>query len=250
MDETKTNDRAGAARGRATSSRGSRPSWPAGPPRRSSARSASFYASVAEVFERWVARRESKHTRRAYRQDVMAFVRVPRDPLARRRDAALHRLGRRRPGLPRPDARRRQGPQDDQPPHRLALELLQVPPGGRLRVPPPDHRPEPGARPVHPPRLVRPARRDQGPLRHPGPAAHGAARRAIRSSTTGTGRSSSSSSTAGPGSAPAAGSRSRTSTRTATRRPSPSTRRATSTAGSGSTSPRPRRSPSTSRRRG
>lgn len=34
----------------------------------------SFYASVAEVFERWVARRESKHTRRAYRQDVMAFV--------------------------------------------------------------------------------------------------------------------------------------------------------------------------------
>ena len=34
----------------------------------------SFYASVAEVFERWVARRDSKHTRRAYRQDVMAFV--------------------------------------------------------------------------------------------------------------------------------------------------------------------------------
>ncbi len=33
----------------------------------------SFYASVAEVFERWVARRESPHTRRAYRQDVMAF---------------------------------------------------------------------------------------------------------------------------------------------------------------------------------
>src|SRR5919107_2270127 len=34
----------------------------------------SFYASVAEVFERWVARRDSKHTRRAYRRDVMAFV--------------------------------------------------------------------------------------------------------------------------------------------------------------------------------
>jgi site-specific recombinase XerD len=33
----------------------------------------SFYSSVAEVFERWVARRESPHTRRAYRQDVMAF---------------------------------------------------------------------------------------------------------------------------------------------------------------------------------
>jgi integrase/recombinase XerD len=34
---------------------------------------ASFYNSVAKVFERWVARRESKHTQRAYRQDVMAF---------------------------------------------------------------------------------------------------------------------------------------------------------------------------------
>src|SRR5919107_996316 len=34
----------------------------------------SYYASVAEVFERWVARRDSKHTRRAYRQDVMAFA--------------------------------------------------------------------------------------------------------------------------------------------------------------------------------
>ena len=66
-------------------------------------------------------------------------------------------------------------PKTDQPPHRLALELLQVPPGGRLRVPAAHHRAEPGPRPVHPPRLVRPARRDQGPLGHPGPAAHGAA---------------------------------------------------------------------------
>src|SRR3982751_5469734 len=46
----------------------------------------SFYAAVAEVFERWVARRESKHTRRAYRQDVMAFcefadVRWPDDAM-------------------------------------------------------------------------------------------------------------------------------------------------------------------------
>ena len=105
------------------------------------------------------------------------------------------------------DARRRPGAQDDQPPHRLALQLLQVPPGGRLGVPPADHRPQPGARPVHPPRLLRPARRDQGPLRHPGPPAHGHARRRLRSSTTATARSSSSSSTAGSGSAPAAGSR-------------------------------------------
>src|SRR3954451_7376362 len=34
----------------------------------------SFYNSVAEIFERWVARRESKHTQRAYKGDVLAFV--------------------------------------------------------------------------------------------------------------------------------------------------------------------------------
>src|SRR5512135_732912 len=35
---------------------------------------ASFYGSVAEIFERWVTRRSSVHTQRAYRQDVMDFV--------------------------------------------------------------------------------------------------------------------------------------------------------------------------------
>jgi len=34
-----------------------------------------FYESVAAIFERWVTRRSSKHTQRAYRQDVMDFVR-------------------------------------------------------------------------------------------------------------------------------------------------------------------------------
>src|ERR1043165_5408080 len=34
-----------------------------------------FYMSVAEIFERWVARRKSHHTQRAYREDVMSFVR-------------------------------------------------------------------------------------------------------------------------------------------------------------------------------
>jgi site-specific recombinase XerC len=34
----------------------------------------SFYGSVAEIFERWVTRRQSVHTQRAYRQDVMDFV--------------------------------------------------------------------------------------------------------------------------------------------------------------------------------
>ena len=35
----------------------------------------SFYASVADIFEAWVARRSSRHTQRAYRSDVMSFVR-------------------------------------------------------------------------------------------------------------------------------------------------------------------------------
>lgn len=34
-----------------------------------------FYSNVASIFELWVNRRESPHTRRAYRDDVMAFVR-------------------------------------------------------------------------------------------------------------------------------------------------------------------------------
>src|SRR5262249_3250588 len=34
----------------------------------------SFYDSVAQIFERWVTRRSSQHTQRAYRQDVLSFV--------------------------------------------------------------------------------------------------------------------------------------------------------------------------------
>ena len=35
----------------------------------------SFYLSVGDIFEIWVTRRSNKHTQRAYRQDVMDFVR-------------------------------------------------------------------------------------------------------------------------------------------------------------------------------
>lgn len=38
-------------------------------------RVSTFYGSVASIFESWVNRRKSEHTRRAYREDVMAFVR-------------------------------------------------------------------------------------------------------------------------------------------------------------------------------
>lgn len=34
-----------------------------------------FYLSVAEIFDKWVRRRPSRHTQRAYRGDVLAFVR-------------------------------------------------------------------------------------------------------------------------------------------------------------------------------
>src|SRR2546421_6342386 len=34
-----------------------------------------FFSSVAQIFEAWVTRRQSLHTQRAYREDVMAFVR-------------------------------------------------------------------------------------------------------------------------------------------------------------------------------
>jgi site-specific recombinase XerD len=33
-----------------------------------------FFLSVAQIFEAWVARRSSRHTQRAYRQDVIAFI--------------------------------------------------------------------------------------------------------------------------------------------------------------------------------
>jgi hypothetical protein len=33
-----------------------------------------FFTSVAAIFEAWVNRRTSEHTRRAYRRDLMAFV--------------------------------------------------------------------------------------------------------------------------------------------------------------------------------
>jgi integrase/recombinase XerC len=39
------------------------------------ARVEDFFFSVASIFEAWVNRRKSEHTRRAYRGDVMAFVR-------------------------------------------------------------------------------------------------------------------------------------------------------------------------------
>src|SRR5262249_50120703 len=45
-----------------------------------------FFFSIADIFEAWVTRRTSPHTQRAYREDVMAFVRFmeipwPQEPI-------------------------------------------------------------------------------------------------------------------------------------------------------------------------
>jgi site-specific recombinase XerD len=50
------------------------PCWPAILPLRSRSAPKSFYRGVAELFERWAARRPSHHTQRAYRRDVLNFV--------------------------------------------------------------------------------------------------------------------------------------------------------------------------------
>src|ERR1700730_16373236 len=95
------------------------------------ARAQSFYAGVAEMFERWAARRPSHHTQRAYRRDVLSFVDFlgliwPQQAfkLLLASVADVQRWRGRHDG-------RNQGPQDPQPPHLLALQLLQVP--GRRR---------------------------------------------------------------------------------------------------------------------
>ena len=169
-----------------------------------------FFLSVAQIFEAWVARRSSKHTQRAYRQDVMAFIAFRKIAWPERRDRALADLRRRRPRLARPPGRRRSRTQDPQPPDRVALQLLQIPPGRRRRAPAADHRPQPGPRPVPRPRRRRPPRGNPRPCPPPAPASSWGCPPATPSSTTATGPSSSFTSTRGPASPPAAGSRSRT----------------------------------------
>src|SRR5271154_980810 len=90
-------------------------------------RAASFYSGVAELFERWVARRPSPHTQRAYRRDVLSFVDFlglawPQEA-ARLLLASVADVQRWRDAM----LAATKAPQDPQPPHLLALELLQVP---------------------------------------------------------------------------------------------------------------------------
>ena len=134
----------------------------------------SFYGSVADIFERWVTRRLEQHTQRAYRQDVMDFVRFlglrwPDESTRLFTVSVADVLAFRDRMLAESKAPKTIN-------RRIAsLSLvLQIPPGRGLRVPAAHHGSQSGTRPVHPPGLVRPSRRDQGPLGDPCPAAHGA----------------------------------------------------------------------------
>ena len=141
------------------------------------ARAASFYAGVAELFERWVARRPSPHTQRAYRRDVLSFVDFlglawPQDAfrlllasvadVQRWRDAMMaatkapKTLNRRISSL-------------------SSFYKYLAGAAAELRLP--DQRPQSGPRPVHRPRIVRPAGRHPGAHRHPRPSADGSSRR-------------------------------------------------------------------------
>jgi hypothetical protein len=87
----------------------------------------SFYNSIERIFESWVARSESLHTRRAYRDDIMAFVRFlnvewPDNAEAVLQVSALD-IQRFAEVLRKSDAAK----QDVQPAHLLALLFVQVP---------------------------------------------------------------------------------------------------------------------------
>ena len=63
-----------------------------------------FYKSVAEIFERWVTRREHAHAARLP-AGCDGFCPLPQHPLARRINQALHGLGRGCARVSRLDAR-------------------------------------------------------------------------------------------------------------------------------------------------
>ena len=100
-----------------------------------------FYFSVADLYQSWLNRRPSPHTRRAYDQDVMNFA---RGFLGLDWPDQAHELLRvsvhQAQSLPRLAGRPGRRPQNHQPPHLLALQLLQVSRRHRRRAPPAHHR--------------------------------------------------------------------------------------------------------------
>ena len=136
-----------------------------------------FYFSVASCFESWVTRRQSPHTQRAYREDVMAFVKFMdiewpdqatellrvsvKDVVAFRdhlqeKNAAPKTLNRRISSL-------------------SSFYKYLAAAAAELRLP--ITRSKSGPRPVHLPRVHGCAGRTPGPVRHASSPAHGPARR-------------------------------------------------------------------------
>jgi hypothetical protein len=143
------------------------------------ARAQSFYAGVAEMFERWAARRPSHHTQRAYRRDVLSFVDFlgliwPQQAfkLLLASVADVQRWRGRHDGAatkaPKTLNRRISSLSSFYKYLAAAAEL-------RLRQPP-----QSGARPIHRPGIVRSAGRHAGAYRHPRPSADGPSRRRRR----------------------------------------------------------------------
>ena len=87
-------------------------------------RAEQFFFSIAGIFESWVARRQSLHTQRAYREDIMAFVKFMgiewpgQAPQLLR--ISVQDVQAFRDQLRTHDA----APQDVEPPHLLVVELL------------------------------------------------------------------------------------------------------------------------------
>ena len=134
----------------------------------------SFYGSVADIFERWVTRRQSLHTQRAYRQDVMDFVqflgiRWPEEATRLFTVSVADVLAFRDQMLAEAKAPKTIN-------RRIAslssfYKYLQ---GVASEFRLPITVPNPAHAQFIPPGLVRPARRDQGPLRDQREAADGA----------------------------------------------------------------------------
>ena len=112
-------------------------------------RVAQFYFSVAGVFESWVTRRYSPHTQRAYREDVMAFVKFLAIDWPKESWKLWAASIKDSPGLSRSASRQGSRAQNFESDNFLALEPLKVPGSGRRRVPLAHYGSQSGTRTFH-----------------------------------------------------------------------------------------------------
>lgn len=82
-----------------------------------------FFYSLTSLFESWVTRRKSPHTQRAYREDIMTFVKFMGWEWPGQADELL-RVSMRRAGLPRRLAEPKCRAEDFKPAHQFAVFVL------------------------------------------------------------------------------------------------------------------------------